>query len=142
MKMTNIFKTENFLFDVENHEIRINGKQVKMVGTFEDPYFCGKDVAEALGYKGVQQTINERIDKEDKKMLNDLEKIFCAQDSLVHRNQVFYWPFKTKLNAGKEGRFVYLSEQGVYELTSSSQLPIGKQFKKWLQNLVKEIYGW
>ena len=44
--MTNIFKTENFLFDVENHDIRINGNQIKMVGTFEDPYFCGKDVAD------------------------------------------------------------------------------------------------
>lgn len=136
--MTNIFKTENFLFDVENHDIRINGNQIKMVGTFEDPYFCGKDVADALGYKAGQQTISERVDKEDKKSLNDLEKIFSAQGSLVHRISV-YWPFQEKLNAGKEGKAVYLSEQGVYELTSSSQLPIGKQFKKWLFAVLKEI---
>lgn len=133
--MTNIFKTENFLFDVENNDIRINGKQIKMVGTFEDPYFCGKDVAEALGYKGVQQTINERIDKEDKKILNELQTLKVAQGTLV---QPFYWPFADKLDY-HTGKAVYLSEQGVYELTSSSHLPIGKQFKKWLFNVLKEI---
>jgi prophage antirepressor-like protein len=59
-----------------------------------------------------------------------------GQDCLVH---CFYWPFNEKLHAGKEGKAVYLTEQGVYELTSSSQLPIGKQFKKWLFNVLKEI---
>lgn len=130
--MTNIFKTENFLFDVENHDIRINGKQIKMVGTFEDPYFCGKDVAEALGYKGVQQTINERIDKEDKKILNDLE--FCAQESVVHRN--FHWPFN-KLNAGKEGRSVYLSEQSGTKFSKRNLWVVTKETAKEFNKSIK-----
>lgn len=135
---TNIFKTENFLFDVENHDIKINRKQIKMVGSFQDPYFCAKDVAESLGYKGCKQTIHSKIDDQDKKTLNELEMIHksCGQESVDHS---FYWPFHEKLNAGKEGKAVYLSEQGVYELTASSQLLIGKQFKKWLFNVLKEI---
>jgi prophage antirepressor-like protein len=132
----NIFETENFVFDVQNHDVRINGKQITMVGTFEDPYFCAKEVAEALGYKDVKKTLQYQIDSEYKCDLQQLETAkSVGGGSLL---QLFYWPFPTDLDY-HSGKAVYLSEQGVYELTASSQLLIGKQFKKWLFSVLKEI---
>jgi prophage antirepressor-like protein len=113
--MTNIFKTDNFLFDVENHDIRINGKQIKMVGTFEDPYFCGKDVAEALGYKNIKVTLHTQIDDEYKQNLIQLEEVKLESCGTASLYQLFYWPF-TKPIDYHSGKAIYLSEQGVYSV--------------------------
>ncbi|WP_279379981.1 BRO family protein, partial [Clostridium botulinum] len=37
-----------------------------MYGTFENPLFLAKDVAECLGYKNTRDALNIHIDKEDK----------------------------------------------------------------------------
>jgi very-short-patch-repair endonuclease len=117
---------------VENHDIQINGQKIKIVGTFEDPYFCAKDLAEALGYKGVQQTINERIDKEYKITLKQLEEI--SESCIDHS---FHWPFRGKLHAGKEGRAVYLTKNGIISLITKSKMVNAPQIAR----LFSESFG-
>ena len=40
--------------------------QVRIVEINNEPYFVGKDVAEALGYQNGSRGINAHVDKEDK----------------------------------------------------------------------------
>jgi len=50
--------------------------KIKLSGTIEDPYFCGRDVCEILGYKDLKDAMKKFVDKEDKINLFDLnEKI-------------------------------------------------------------------
>ena len=41
--------------------ITLNNKdhQIKLAGTIDDPYFCGKDVCEILGYSNIQKALYE-----------------------------------------------------------------------------------
>lgn len=43
-----------------------NGKEIRVVGTAENPLFIGKDIAEILGYKNTRDALIKHIDEEDK----------------------------------------------------------------------------
>ena len=43
-----------------------NGKEIRVVGTSENPLFIGKDIAEILGYADTTKSIREHVDEEDK----------------------------------------------------------------------------
>jgi prophage antirepressor-like protein len=49
--------------------------QVKLAGTVEDPYFCGKDVCEVLGYRDCKEALWKFVESEDK---IQLKKLVCA----------------------------------------------------------------
>jgi anti-repressor protein len=53
------------IFKFEEHDI-------KVYGTFDNPWFCGKDIATILGYVNSSDAIKDHIDTEDKKTLNDI----------------------------------------------------------------------
>lgn len=72
-----------------------------------DPWFVGKDIAEALGYADTNKAIAMHVDEEDK--LND----------------------KTALSLGQRGGWL-INESGLYSLVLSSKLPTAKQFKRWV----------
>ena len=42
------------------------GKEIRVIGTPENPLFIGKDIAEILGYTDTSQSIREHVDEEDK----------------------------------------------------------------------------
>jgi prophage antirepressor-like protein len=44
---------------------------IKLSGTIADPYFCGKDVCNVLGYKDSKDAL-QKIDRDDKQPLHDL----------------------------------------------------------------------
>jgi len=45
---------------------------VKVVGTFEEPWFCGKDVCEILEYTNVKQALQINVQQKNKKTLKEL----------------------------------------------------------------------
>lgn len=56
--------------------ITINNKnhQIKLAGTIDDPYFCGKDVCTVLGYSNLKKAIQDNVKskyKTDLKMLSE-----------------------------------------------------------------------
>ena len=53
--------------------ITLNNKdhRIKLSGTIDDPYFCGRNVCNILGYKNPKDAIQRYVEKEDKK---DLKK--------------------------------------------------------------------
>ena len=77
----------------------------------DEPYFVGKDVADALGYKNTRDALSKHVDEEDKGVAN--------RDTL----------------GGKQDLTI-INESGLYSLIFKSQLPSAKKFKRWVTNEV------
>lgn len=76
-----------------------------------EPWFVGKDIATALGYKDTADAISRHVDEEDK-----LTR--CFADSGQNRNMFI------------------INESGLYSLILSSKLPNAKKFKRWVTSEV------
>jgi len=72
-----------------------------------EPWFVGKDVAEALGYKDTVNALKAHVDEEDKAG----------------------WQITTQFGNKKA---VIINESGLYSLVLSSKLPQAKVFKHWV----------
>ena len=79
------------------------------------PYFVGKDVASALGYKDVTHAILDHVDEEDR---------------INSKTQGQNAP-----KLGQRGGWL-INESGLYSLILSSKLPDAKKFKRWITNEV------
>ena len=78
-----------------------------------EPWFVGKDVAEALGYKNVRDSLARHIDSDDKR------------DGVVIHDSM-----------GREQKPIIINESGLYSLILSSKLPNAKKFKRWVTSEV------
>lgn len=76
-----------------------------------EPWFVGKDIAEALAYKDSFGALKKHVDSEDKQN--------CQNDS-----------FNTPR------RMTIINESGLYSLILSSKLPNAKMFKRWVTSEV------
>lgn len=72
-----------------------------------EPWFCGRDVAVALGYKNPQEAIRNHVDEEDK----GVSEI---------------------LTPGGKQKIPVINESGLYSLILSSKLDSAKRFKRWV----------
>ena len=100
-------------------------QKVKLMGTTADPYFCGKDVCELLGYSDIKQALQHNVDEEDKKDLKSLIELGVRHtpNSMVLGNH--------NISVGyHDGKAIYVNEPGLYSLILSSKAPFAKAFKK------------
>jgi len=81
----------------------------------ETPYFCGKDVAKALGYANPQKAFRDHVFEEDRVKLENL------------RGYATFTPSKNE-----QGASIYITEPGLYALIFGSQKEEAKAFKKWV----------
>lgn len=79
-----------------------------------EPWFVGKDVASALGYKDTKDALQRHVADEDK---------------IMGRGNTA--PSITD-NLGRIQYPVWINESGLYSLILSSKLPTAKQFKHWV----------
>lgn len=84
---------------------------IRTVTINNEPYFVGKDVAEALGYSNARDAIIKHVDEEDKGVAK------C--DTL-----------------GGKQNLTIINESGLYSLILSSKLPTAKKFKHWVTSEV------
>lgn len=82
--------------------------EVRMIEINGIPYFVGKDVAKALGYKNSKDALARHVDEDDK-------------DGVVIHDLI-----------GRAQKTTVITESGVYSLIFSSQLPEAKKFKRWV----------
>lgn len=85
-----------------------------------EPWFVGKDVAEALGYSNTRDTLSTHVMNEDKNTV--------------------------AISDGKRGNpnQTIINESGLYALIFSSKLESAKRFKHWVteeKNLLWYVYG-
>jgi anti-repressor protein len=85
--------------------------RIRAVEQNGEPWFVGKDVAEALGYSNARDAISKHIDVEDKGVAK-CDTPSGAQDMTI------------------------INESGLYSLVLSSKLPTAKKFKRWVTSEV------
>lgn len=97
------------------NELQIfNNPEFGSIRTLEasgEPWFVGKDVAEALGYSDSKSAISDHVDTEDKQIL---QKGQNATLDIPNRGMTI------------------INESGLYSLILSSKLPTAKKFKHWV----------
>ena len=99
---------ENLVKVFENTEFG----ELRMVVVNDEPWFVGKDVAEALGYERGSKAVQDHVDEEDK-------DVVPIQDSI-----------------GRMQNTPVINESGVYSLVFGSKLPTAKSFKRWVTSEV------
>lgn len=77
----------------------------------DEPWFVGKDVATALGYKDTVSAVADHVDDEDK---------LTWQIALSGQNRLM----------------IIINESGLYSLIFSSKLESARQFKRWVTSEV------
>lgn len=107
------------LINVFNYE----DKKIRAAGTALEPWFCGNDVAEILGYKSPTDAIRKHVDIDDK---TTFKSIYDGAPNHRPENK----PSLNELNS------TYINESGVYSLVLRSKLPAAKEFKKWITKIV------
>lgn len=98
---------QNELKIFENEEFG----EVRSLMIDNEPWFVGRDVTEALGYKNANDALNKRIDEDDKGV--------ASCDTL-----------------GGAQEMVIINESGLYSLIFSSKLESAKKFKHWVTSEV------
>ena len=87
--------------------------QVRTVTINNEPWFVGKDVAEALGYSNARKALSDHVDGEDK------------TDGVTIRDSI-----------GRNQNPICINESGLYALIFGSKLPNAKKFKRWVTSEV------
>jgi len=77
-----------------------------------EPYFVGKDIAEALGYNDTKKAIERHVDNDDKRKFSEMS--MGDVSSPIHKEA---W---------------IIDESGMYSLIFGSKLESSKEFKKWV----------
>lgn len=88
--------------------------QIRTMNKDGEPWFVGKDVADALGYgkgKSLNNAVSRHVDDDDKGVTE-------------------------MMTPGGRQNFVIINESGLYSLILSSKLPTAKQFKRWVTSEV------
>lgn len=80
----------------------------------DEPWFAGKDVALALGYKNPRDAIGRHVDEEDKGVVK--------RDTLGEKHDTL----------GGNQDLTIINESGLYSLILSSKLESAKRFKRWV----------
>ena len=83
--------------------------KIRTVNINGEPWFVGKDVAEALGYSNTRKALADHVDEDDK------------TDGVTIRDSI-----------GREQAPVLINESGLYSLILSSKMPNARRFKRWV----------
>lgn len=99
------------IFNFEQNEVRT-------ILVNDEPYFVGKDVTAALGFKDSNNALKQHVEDED--------KIIGRQNTTPS--------FKDKL--GRNQYPTLINESGIYDLIFGSNLPSARKFKRWVTSEV------
>lgn len=82
--------------------------KVRVLEIDGQPWFVGKDVAEALGYEKPRNALVKHVDEDDALKQGVIDAV------------------------GREQQTTVINESGLYSLILSSKLPTAKKFKRWV----------
>jgi prophage antirepressor-like protein len=122
--MQSLIKFENnyVSFDFESKP----NQKIKIIGSYDNPYFCGKDVCTILEHKDIQRTLFD-LDPDYKK---NLQTIIEEVDGRSPCTSTIGIPsLKPSYN---EGKAIYINEPGLYALIMKSKTQFSKTFQKFV----------
>ena len=123
--MQSLIKFENnrVTFDFETKP----GQKIKIVGTFDDPYFCGKDVCAILEYSSAKVALQNHVKPKYKK---DLQTIVEEVGNVSLPTSIIEIP-SSKLSYN-DGKAVYINEPGLYALIMKSRTSFAETFQDFV----------
>jgi prophage antirepressor-like protein len=126
-------KTENNIINNGQLQVFQNEAfgQMRVIVKDGEPWFAGKDVAEALGYNNTKKALIDHIDEDDKQLIQR-SQIVTLENHLP--KEVF--PFNFVPAEIPNRGLTFINESGVYSLILRSKLPAAKQFKRWVTSEV------
>ena len=86
--------------------------EIRILNIDNEPWFVGKDVAEALKYNEPNKAISRHIDEDDRMKYPIIDNLGRKQESWI------------------------INESGLYSLIIGSKLPNAKRFKRWVTSKV------
>jgi hypothetical protein len=99
----------NKCLDYITFEIEGKTYKVRVVGTCEDHWFCGKDVCEILGYSNKKKALQQHVKSECKRILSE----FSQNEVTIGQNNL--------TTDYSQGRVVYISKKGLMTLLVKSR---------------------
>lgn len=96
-----------------------------------EPWFVGKDVAEALGYKNSKDALKTHVADEDRRIIQRSE-ITTFENHIP--NEVF--PVNSVSTDIPNRGLTIINESGIYALIFGSKLESAKRFKHWVTSEV------
>ena len=117
----------NLYENKERMKIIIDYKEyyIKIQGTTDEPYFCGKDVCEILGYTDIEQALRKHVDKDYKLSLIEVPVISTGTS-----NSLIKLGIDITNISYNDGKAIYISEPGLYSLIMHSKKEFAKKFQK------------
>jgi prophage antirepressor-like protein len=97
------------------------GLQVRIIGTPDKPWFCGKDVCKVLEYENIKDALQKLIPSKYKQPLNKILNISLGCDQHPNSDVGYH-----------KGKAVYINEAGLYELIFNSKMEKARKFKDWV----------
>ncbi len=74
MKILNNSEASNNIKELFFKSELTNGRELRVLGTHDMPFFVGKDIADFLGYKDTKSAITDNVDDEDKIVYEEFVK--------------------------------------------------------------------
>ncbi|MGL5961860.1 MAG: BRO-N domain-containing protein, partial [Cetobacterium sp.] len=121
MSNTSMFKTQNL--DHLNKILTYNSKSVRIIGTNEDPWFCGRDVCGILEYSDYRRALFDHVEDKNKKSLKDL---------VVGKTPATKFTYN-------DSKATYINEEGLYSLIFACKLPNSKPFKAFMDQFFYDL---
>jgi prophage antirepressor-like protein len=107
------FQDNYVSFDFENKP----EQKIKIVGTYDNLFFCGKDVCAILEYKDVKDALQNHVKPKYKKDLQTIIIVEVGNETLP--TSIIEIP-SSKLSYN-EGKAVYINEPGLYAFFKHSK---------------------
>jgi prophage antirepressor-like protein len=117
------FENNHVTFDFETKP----GQKIKIVGTFDDPYFCGIDVCTILEYTNVKKALQNHVKPKYKK---DLKTIVEEVGAVLGPTSIIEIP-SSKLSYN-DGKAIYINEPGLYSLIMNSRTSFAETFQDFV----------
>lgn len=113
------------------NEQEVLGKDFKVYGTFENPLFLAKDVAEWIDYAFKD---SRKVNRDVSKMLRTVD-----EDEKIKATMKLGGEDCSHGGVRENTEMWFLTEDGLYEVLMQSRKPIAKAFKKEVKKILKEI---
>ena len=107
----------------DNKILTYNQKSVRVVGTNENPWFCGRDICDILEYSDYRKALFKFVDDENKKSLKDLSVAESATHKITYN----------------EGQMCYINEKGLYNFLNSSRSSNKVQLKAFIDQFLYDL---
>ncbi len=105
--------------------------EIRTVSLNNEPWFVGKDIAEALGYKNTKDALISHVTEDDKRILQ-------RSEIATIENHLPKGVFRVGFVSGDipNRGLTIINESGLYALIFSSKLESAKRFKHWVTSEV------